>query len=401
MKRKPSRLSVALVVLAWSCFPRISAEQSFTLIVIPDTQYYADWRNNGTPEMFYAQTRWIADNAAARNIKYVLHVGDIVNSFDSSAQWTIARNAMYTLYDSIPYALVPGNHDGAAYRYLGAPNMTTKFNTFFPYDDYKDLPTFGGYFNTHLAGKMDNTYHFFSAGGVEWMILALEFGPHDSTLIWANNVVQSYPDKQVIILTHAFLNPEGEIDTLPSKYYRENSPLDMWNKLVRKHANISLVFNGHDCQWRRRVETGDNGNKVYMFLSDYSPLDGGNGYLRIYEFYPQSDKLVTKTYSPHLDSYLTDPENQFEITNLGIFSATAVHRDRHRRTAPAGQSHSAIFRAYDLKGAEVETGRHADTRDGLRVAGLGRKAGDSRGASMALYYYSCGLRSGTDGQEER
>jgi hypothetical protein len=74
------------------------------------------------------------------------------------------------------------------------------------------------------------------------------------------------------------------------------------------------------------METADNGNKVYMFLSDYSPLDGGNGYLRIYEFYPQSDKLVARTYSPYLDAYLTDPENQFEITNLGIFDATTVHR---------------------------------------------------------------------------
>ena len=48
---------------------------SWTLVLMPDTQHYSQTY----PAHFNAQTQFIKDNAAALNLKYVLHEGDIVN----------------------------------------------------------------------------------------------------------------------------------------------------------------------------------------------------------------------------------------------------------------------------------------------------------------------------------
>ena len=41
--------------------------------------------------------------------------------------------------------------------------------------------------------------------------------------------------------------------------------------------------------------------------------NGGNGYLRLMKFYPEKKKITVKTYSPILDNFLINSENQFSI----------------------------------------------------------------------------------------
>ena len=63
---------------------------SFTLIVLPDTQGYADVRHKETqkhwPEIgdqrscFFKQTEWIKENKQTRNIAMAIHVGDITQT---------------------------------------------------------------------------------------------------------------------------------------------------------------------------------------------------------------------------------------------------------------------------------------------------------------------------------
>ena len=54
-------------------------------------------------------------------------------------------------------------------------------------------------------GKMDNTYHLFSAGGVDWIIFALEWGPRNSPVAWANQIITNYPNHRAILITHAYM----------------------------------------------------------------------------------------------------------------------------------------------------------------------------------------------------
>jgi len=63
--------------------------RDFSLIVLPDTQYYVSSKNGGLPAMFYAQTDWIVSNRTSLNIAYVAHLGDLVEDGDTNAGPTI------------------------------------------------------------------------------------------------------------------------------------------------------------------------------------------------------------------------------------------------------------------------------------------------------------------------
>ena len=175
-----------------------SPSSAQTIVVLPDTQYYAE----SFPDIFTAQTQWIAANKVTSNIVFVLHEGDITQN-NNEAEWQNAVSSMSVLDGVVPYALSPGNHDTGA---SGPPSAdtrdTTLYNTYFPVTLYETLPTFGGVFE---AGKLDNSFHFFSAAGTDWLVVALEFGPRDPVLDWANQVVAANPDRRVIVVTHAYL----------------------------------------------------------------------------------------------------------------------------------------------------------------------------------------------------
>src|ERR1700732_135705 len=80
----PSAPSVLLVItLLTMLVPRASAQSDFTIIALPDTQYYSETY----PNTFTAQTKWVVNNAAALNIQAVLGLGDIVNTASNTWEW--------------------------------------------------------------------------------------------------------------------------------------------------------------------------------------------------------------------------------------------------------------------------------------------------------------------------
>jgi len=225
----------------------------------------------------------------------------------------------------VPYATAVGNHDGLGSR----QSQTALFNQFFPVTNYQHLPTFGGIFESN---RLDNSYHFFTAGGIDWLVLSLEFGPRDAVLDWANTVVTNFPDRRIIIVTHSHIFHDDTLhgsspahDWTPATYGRTNNGVEVWEKLIRRHANMTFVFNGHilgDGQGRL-VGIGDHGNPVYQMLCNYQmKANGGAGFLRYLTFFPEEDRFEAKSYSPFLNRSLIDPANEFEYSNLGIFSNT-------------------------------------------------------------------------------
>ena len=97
----------SLCFFAGGCAPA----KPFTLVVLPDTQNYADtrigyaarhWGNGDLRESFYRQTEWIRENRERLNIVMVAHVGDIVQT-DHDPEWEIFKRK--TLHLGI---LLPG-----------------------------------------------------------------------------------------------------------------------------------------------------------------------------------------------------------------------------------------------------------------------------------------------------
>lgn len=300
---------------------------SWTLAILPDTQIYAQ----SYPQHYNAQTQWIRDHAESHNIKYVLHEGDITNN-NNSAQWNNALASMNLLNGAVPYAMAPGNHD---YGPNGnAAERDSLFNTaayFGPGTYYASQPSVGGFFE---ATKTDNSYHTFSAGGEEWLVLALEWGPRDEVVDWANQIVSAHPDHKAMLVTHAYMYYDETIydwatkgssqSWNPNAYPLANLPENtindgqqLWNKLVSQHENFQFVFNGHVLGDGTgfRSTLGDDGNVVHQMLSNYQfKSQGGMGDMRLLEFKADGKTVEVRTYSPVLDRYDTSYDQQFTLT---------------------------------------------------------------------------------------
>lgn len=67
------------LIVTW--YGRVAGKSGpdFTIIALPDTQYYTSAQNGGSQEMFTAQTQWIVNNRVAKNIAYVAQLGDVVD----------------------------------------------------------------------------------------------------------------------------------------------------------------------------------------------------------------------------------------------------------------------------------------------------------------------------------
>ena len=307
--------------LAVTPSPRVVREYvpgSWTLAVLPDTQVYA----MRYPGLFYSQTGWIARNRDRVNIKYVLQLGDVVNN-NTPRQWRNARDAMSLLDGIVPYAIAPGNHD---YGPNGnASTRDTLFNEYFPYDEIARWPTFGG---AMVAGRLDNTYHLFEAGGVKWIIIALEWAPRDETIAWANGIMERHADRIGIMITHAYMNNNDRrydhTDAEHSQTYNPhhystpgatNDGEELWNRLVRRH-DFLLVLNGHVLGdgTGYLASTNDLGHPCHQMLANYQMRElGGEAFMRLLEFQPDGRTIQVKTYSPLYDGYMLAPDQQFRI----------------------------------------------------------------------------------------
>jgi hypothetical protein len=270
-----------------------AAPENFTIIALPDTQYYS----STYPAIFNNQTSWIVSNVEALNIVFVTHEGDIVNNYSSTTQWQHANTSMSKLDNNVPWAVLPGNHDGA-----GPGQTTVNYNTYFDYNRFNGKSWYGGAYQNINT----NNYELFTAAGDQFIIFHLQYAPSDSVLNWANNIISSYPNRRAIVTTHDYLLPTGARSGVGQK---------IWTKFIKPHANqIFLVLCGHAHAEAQRTDTV-NGHNVYQVLADYqSRPNGGNGWLRIMEFQPAISKILVETYSPYLNRYEKDSDSQFTLS---------------------------------------------------------------------------------------
>lgn len=282
-------LRSGLVTLALTISMALGAHaEEFKLVVMPDTQ----WGIQKWPNVIQDMTKWVAANAEKENIKYVLHVGDMVQVGGAEEEWKSFDKTMATLEQAkVPYLLGVGNHD---YDRLSKGKSTVLFNKYFPLDRISKNAGFGGAFP---EGKSDNSFATFKAGGKNWLVVALQYAPNDTEIGWANEVIGKHLDHQVILVTHSYLTHTkrdviGEI---------------LWEKLVRHHPNISMVFCGHLSTVNYRAK-GDGGNTVCEMLFDWQNGESPdpNSYLVLVNIDTDARKITTKAYSPNLDKVLTE-----------------------------------------------------------------------------------------------
>ncbi len=322
MKMNRAVSALVLVVLGLVCFGcgtlHSAPAEPFSLVVLPDTQNYADadkikrGADSDLRRFFLDQTAWIKENKDTLNIVMVAHAGDIVQT-DHPDEWAVADAAFKTIDGEVPYILCVGNHDigrGDANEVSGI-SRRTNLDAWFPPSRFRDHPLYQ--YGDSFDGS-NNYSLLFEAGGMKFLIVALEFKPRDDAITWANKVVAAHPKRRCIVLTHGYLDAEAALYNADHYAHPGNDGRAMWQKLVKRHENIFLVLCGHVLGESHRTGAGDHGNEVHQLLADYQGMDnGGDGYLRIMTFVPKEDVIHVRTYSPTRDKDLTGDSSRFSI----------------------------------------------------------------------------------------
>ena len=307
------------------------SDRPWTMVIIPDTQHYSD--NPANAPIFTQITNWIVANRHSRNIRFVLHEGDVVEH-NTTVEWDRAMESLGVLDGVVPYAVTTGNHDlgpnGNASTRDGEFNLATRFGAGSP---YANQPTMGGYYEgTGDPSYRESTYHTFHAGGIDYLVLALEWSPRDGVVEWATRIVEEHPGHRAILLTHMYLNAGGS-RWIGGVGIGENNGAQLWEKLVRPYENFFMTANGHALSLGYLASTTDQGNLVHqMLFNAQGEANGGDGWIRLLEFAPDGNTVQVTTFSPYreaqgLSAWRTDPANQFTLA-LSPFPAADADGDQ-------------------------------------------------------------------------
>ncbi|MBZ0115502.1 MAG: metallophosphoesterase, partial [Sandaracinaceae bacterium] len=156
----------------------LAPDGDWTLVVLPDTQYAV----LSHPEVVGAQVDWILAHHAEWNVRGVLHVGDITDR-NTEAEWQTVRRTLARLPGEVPFVVIPGNHD------LGdggsASDRTTGLYTGFTEAELLGASALDSFPSTAPTSFV----HELAAADGPWYVAALEFGPRDETIAWAQDTL--------------------------------------------------------------------------------------------------------------------------------------------------------------------------------------------------------------------
>ena len=301
-----------------------STRQSVKIILLPDTQTYAE----KYPYILDSQVNWILRNKA--QISFVLQQGDLTQN-NSHKEWAIVKRAFDTLNHKVPYVLAAGNHDmGSADGKYADVRNTKMFNQYFPLRLMHTLPGFAG---TFAGDEIENAFYTFTTGHQKWLVVTLEFGPRNSVLQWADSLVKKFPSHTVIINTHCYMYSDSTRNGAGDKWRPQaygigkdsaaatvNDGDDIWKKLVLNNKNIRFVFSGHilNSGVGTLISFNAQGLPVYQMLANFQEgvtgsVNGGNGFLRILDLNLKKRSINVSCYSPFTGKYNSDPQHNFLI----------------------------------------------------------------------------------------
>lgn len=325
-----------------------NSTSKFSIVIIPDTQGYVEYStykpfNNDYPfsnaDILQRQIEFIKNNSVQNggDFSFAIHVGDVVNwPIAYKNEWKLAVSYLTPLIDQIPYIIVPGNHDFNWWNNNYVSNLSQYNHNFGPKTKFfKNKEFLGGYnpFGNDL-------WCTFEACGIQFIVIGLEFEPSDSSLAWAQKVIDEHPGYPVIIATHGYLSTSKDAQTGQTNYtdhkYRKNKKFNMgeaiWKKLISKNDSIFLVVCGHSFNKNNgeglRKDKNENGYTTYAILSNYQGRKDvlkyygyndftcqycGDGWLRTLDFDLEAKTIHARTYSTEFKAFEIDEDSDFYL----------------------------------------------------------------------------------------
>ena len=292
---------------------------SNTMLWSTDPQHYTKFADLN--DYYYSIYKYAANEYLSGNIGYVITTGDLVDDLPNTSaaieQWKIADKAMSYLDEAgVPNGLVSGNHDVGSISTpdysAGAPNVDyTKYLEYFDSSRYNNEQWYGGSYDDNISH-----YDLITIGNVDFVVLYLGYGLEatDSTIQWANDILERYSHRVAIVATHEYLDATAAVHS-----YKSRADL-IFDKIVDRNPNVKVVLCGHDDGSLCIERQASDGRTVYEILSDYQFVEAedkdfyanehyigsvpeccGDGYIRLMTI--EGNTLSNVTYSPVTNRY--------------------------------------------------------------------------------------------------
>ena len=127
-----------------------------------------------------------------------------------------------------PYSVGPGNHDLTTYM------PTTLYPTYFGVSRFADKSYYGG----SMTSDNYNNYSLFSASGMDFILINLQYNPTTAMLDWADDLLKANADRRGIVVSHSILNTDDSFNS---------AGLAIFNAL-KDNSNIFLMLCGTHAQ---------------------------------------------------------------------------------------------------------------------------------------------------------
>ncbi len=317
------------------------AHYDFAVTHLTDTQYLSE----SYPEVYSQLVSWVADNADDRKIAFATHTGDMVQNWvDPDQNEVRARieferaSAIQSILDDagIANSVLPGNHDNKR----GVTNDL--FNEYFPPSRYEGTAWYGG---SIAPGDNSANFSTFEHAGAKFLMLSLPFAYGEREIAWAEEVVTSHSDFNVIISTHEHVMPKTrEVDALRAANARWTSRAqELYDRVIGPNRNVLIVLSGHFHGVGQIVTEnagGLEGHTVVELLADYQEFrthtgERATGFFRMLQFDLDGSAIAVDTRSVRLAaSYSNDYDYRQFLPDNGL--ATTPSNARPWRIVEAG-----------------------------------------------------------------
>ena len=266
-------------------------EGNYTFTFLPDTQNTIKF----TPQVSDAATEWLIDNREDINLAATMHVGDLVENWDSDEQWKSAQQAFLPLAQAgIPSVFVPGNHD------LNSNTAEVYRKYFGKGSAYEEAAKEGGFDVVFEPSggdsRMAGSYTFVEAGSYTYLLIQMMYEPNDDELAWMDSVLSEYGSYPAIITSHNIFSCS---DSKPDECTLNEQGERIWG-VAKRHDNVFLLTAGHN-HGSGFIDLENNfGNPVIGMLVDYQfSYNGGNAWYRFMEMDEGANKIYFSTFSPY------------------------------------------------------------------------------------------------------
>jgi hypothetical protein len=275
-------LLIVVVLLSSSNLQIIASVEEpkllFSFVQVTDTQI-------AKPAQLKSITDFILNNKTQFDIRYVVHTGDVVSTWNDTWAWNTRNSSFSGLNGQVSFGWLTGNHDIYNEQYIG--NQYFSFNP----DNWNLTSSFNQGENTAQLVDVNENYFLF---------INIQFNATKDVLQWFDTLYSTYNYSTVILSTHAYMDPLNG-------YYMNNA---IPAKFLDNYPNVKLVLSGHiDFAYNQKV---NNREEIVFDRQGRDDFPDESDYVRIYSVYTDGQVNVI-TYSNFRDSFLNDSLNNFNF----------------------------------------------------------------------------------------